>query len=200
VSGWTIAWLCWGAYFAAVEGFALANSRTGDTLSEHVWSFLGLRRNATWNRTATGWTKVRRVAVGLFMVALGAHFLIGSNAVGNGVLIATSIILALVVAGTGAVRYLRRSKSPRRLTMATLSTKPPFILRARKAFAAGAAAAAGAFFTSFVAETPKTRDGWIALVAASVGVGVAAGWSVYKVRNSATVEGSDPPGITYRAG
>lgn len=74
----------------------------------------------------------------------------------------------------------------------TFSSRPPFVLRARKAFAAGAAAAVGAFFTSFVAETPKTRDGWIALVAASIGVGVAAGWSTYKIRNTATVEGSDP--------
>lgn len=81
----------------------------------------------------------------------------------------------------------------------TFSSKPPFVLRARKAFMAGAAAAAGAFFTSFVAETPKTRDGWIALVSASVGVGIAAGWTTYKVRNTATVEGSDPPSVVYRA-
>src|SRR5688572_28063 len=105
MSGWTVAWIGWGLYFAVVEGVALANSRSGDTLSEHVWSFLGLRRDATRNRPATGWTKVRRIAVGLFMLALATHFLIGSDALGNGVLIGTSVLLAAAVLGTAAVRY-----------------------------------------------------------------------------------------------
>jgi hypothetical protein len=76
--------------------------------------------------------------------------------------------------------------------MATFSSKPPFVLRARKAILAGALAAAGAFVTSFMAETPKTRDGWIALVMAAIGIGIGAGWSTYKIRNTATVQGSDP--------
>lgn len=110
MSVWTVAWIGWGLYFAVVEGAALANSRSGDTLSEHVWSFLGLRRDDTRYRPATGWTKVRRAAVGLFMFTLGAHFLIGSDALGNGVLIGSAVLLTAVVLGTAAVRYWRRSR------------------------------------------------------------------------------------------
>jgi len=40
MSGWTIAWLCWGALFLLVEGKALFNKTTGDTLSEHFWRWL----------------------------------------------------------------------------------------------------------------------------------------------------------------
>ena len=41
MSPWTWAWIGWGVYFAVVEGMALFNSRPGDTLSEHVWAWLG---------------------------------------------------------------------------------------------------------------------------------------------------------------
>lgn len=41
MSGWTWLWLGWGLYFVIVEGLALFNKRGGDTLSEHVWAFLG---------------------------------------------------------------------------------------------------------------------------------------------------------------
>lgn len=112
MSGWTIAWVGWALFFAVVEGMALANSRNSDTLSEHVWSFLGLRRDAIRNRPVTGWTKVRRVAVALFMLALGAHFLIGSDTVGNSVLIVTSALLAAVALGTGVVRFWRSRGAP----------------------------------------------------------------------------------------
>jgi ABC-type protease/lipase transport system fused ATPase/permease subunit len=113
VSWYTVAWFGWGAYFLIVEGMALASSTRGRTFSEHVWSFLGLglRRGATHDRPVNGWTKVRRIAVGLFMFALGAHFLIGSNTLGNGVLIATSVLLAAVVLGTGVVRHFRRPRA-----------------------------------------------------------------------------------------
>lgn len=109
VSWWLAAWIVWGVYFAVVEGLALANSRAGDTLSEHVWQFVGARTRATADRPVTGWTRVRRVAVGLFMVALGVHFLVGSHTVGNAALIGSAVVLAAVVAGTGVAGAVRRA-------------------------------------------------------------------------------------------
>lgn len=71
---WTWAWLGWGAYFAVVEGMALANSKPGDTLSEHVWQFLGYSEGV---RQPTGWTRLRRFMVLAFMAWLSVHFLTG---------------------------------------------------------------------------------------------------------------------------
>lgn len=107
VSWWLIAWVVWGVYFCVVEGLALANRRDGDTLSEHVWAFVGARRGSAAWRPVTGWTKVRRFAVGLFMVTLGVHFLIGSDTIGNAALIGSAVVLAAVVAGTGIARVVR---------------------------------------------------------------------------------------------
>jgi hypothetical protein len=70
---------------------------------------------------------------------------------------------------------------------------PPLVQRARKAFNAGVWAAAAAFGTGLTAEVPKTRTGWIGLVTASLGFGVAAGVSTFLVRNVGAVAGSDPP-------
>lgn len=109
MSWWFAAWIVWGLYFAVVEGFALFNSRTGDTLSEHVWAFVG--------RSAGGGRKpatVRRVAVGLFMLALSVHFLVGSNEMGNAALIVSSVVLAIVAAvafGVDVTRRRRRADS-----------------------------------------------------------------------------------------
>jgi hypothetical protein len=36
-------WIFWAISFLAIEGIALFNSVPGDTLSEHVWAFLGVR-------------------------------------------------------------------------------------------------------------------------------------------------------------
>lgn len=68
----------------------------------------------------------------------------------------------------------------------------PFAQRARKSINAGVAAALASFVTSVFAEVPKTRDGWITLVAASLGFGVAAAWTTYQIRNKGTVSGSEP--------
>ncbi len=46
MSGYTIAWLVWLAYFGVVEGMALFNSKGGDTLSEHVWAWFGTQRRS----------------------------------------------------------------------------------------------------------------------------------------------------------
>jgi len=81
VSGWTWAWAVWVAYFAAVEGMALANSKRGDTASEFVWAFLGIDRNTVGTdnpgRHPSGWTRLRRFAVLAFLTWLVAHFLTG---------------------------------------------------------------------------------------------------------------------------
>lgn len=103
--------MAWGVYFAVVEGMALANRRGGDTLSEQVWAFVGARTGKTAGRPATGWTRARRVAVGLFMLALSIHFLIGSDRVGNAVLVGSAVVLGGIVAGTGVVRVVRRRRA-----------------------------------------------------------------------------------------
>lgn len=78
MSAWTWAWIGWGIYFAVVEGMALSNSRPGDTLSEHVWSFIGSRYVADRpEKRITGWTRLRRFAILAFMTWLSAHFLTG---------------------------------------------------------------------------------------------------------------------------
>lgn len=47
MSGFTIAWIVWGVAFAIIEGIALFNSRRGDTLSEHVWAWIGVGPHRT---------------------------------------------------------------------------------------------------------------------------------------------------------
>ena len=106
-------------YFLVVEGMALSNSVKGDTLSEHVWAFLGLNHpkdtrvktepirgllgGVTWVpfiaplRTTTGWTWLRRLAVAGFMTSLGIHFVVGSHPLWNGILITASVVLATTV-------------------------------------------------------------------------------------------------------
>jgi hypothetical protein len=76
VTWWTWAWIGWGLYFAAVEGMALANAKTGDTLSEHVWAFIGMRDPGD-PRHPSGWTRLRRFLVLAFMAWLSIHFLTG---------------------------------------------------------------------------------------------------------------------------
>ena len=79
MSAWTWAWIGWGVYFVVVEGMALFNSRSGDTLSEHVWSFLGYSA-ITGNdplREPFGWTRLRRFLLLAFLAWLDVHLLTG---------------------------------------------------------------------------------------------------------------------------
>lgn len=71
MSGWTIAWLVWIAAFGVVEGLALANRTPGDTLSEHVWKWFGVR-----GRNGGGWTW-KRYALLAFLVWLLGHLTLG---------------------------------------------------------------------------------------------------------------------------
>lgn len=77
MSAWSWLWLGWLAYFAVVEGAALANSRTGDTLSEHIWAWFGTARGPASGRQPSGWTRLRRFVLLAFVAWLGAHFLTG---------------------------------------------------------------------------------------------------------------------------
>lgn len=77
MSPWTWAWIAWAVYFLVVEGMALFNSRPGDTLSEHVWAFIGIRRKGDDLRQPTGWTRLRRFLVLAFLAWLSVHLLTG---------------------------------------------------------------------------------------------------------------------------
>jgi hypothetical protein len=90
MSGFTVAWLVWGLAFAVIEGVALVNSRRGDTLSEHVWAWLGTGayRRVAGKRGRLGYTvegivtptwtlRLARLAVATLLVWLLGHFLTG---------------------------------------------------------------------------------------------------------------------------
>jgi len=44
VNAFTAAWIAVAAAVVVIETVALLNTRHGDTLSEHVWAWLGVRR------------------------------------------------------------------------------------------------------------------------------------------------------------
>jgi hypothetical protein len=75
VTVWTWAWIGWGAYFVVVEGMALFNSRSGDTLSEHVWAFLGYREGRVG--PPTGSERLRRFVTLAGLAWLVVHLLTG---------------------------------------------------------------------------------------------------------------------------
>lgn len=70
----TWVWLGWAVYFLVVEGIALFNSRRGDTLSEHVWAFLGYSEGV---RYPTGTVRLRRFLALAFLSWLVVHLLTG---------------------------------------------------------------------------------------------------------------------------
>lgn len=76
---WWLAWAVFGLYFGIVEGFALANRRAGDTLSEHVWWLFATQRRKAGEepRPVTGWVRFRRFVLLAFMAWLSVHFLTG---------------------------------------------------------------------------------------------------------------------------
>lgn len=79
MSVWTWGWLAWFGWFAVLEGVALLNSRSRDTLSEHVWLWFGTQRRKPGEpeRPRSGWTQLRRVILLAFMAWLSVHFLTG---------------------------------------------------------------------------------------------------------------------------
>lgn len=66
----TVAWIIWILGFLVIEGIALANKAEGDTLSEHVWKYLLVKRGAPYWR-------LRRFSLLAFLAWLATHFLTG---------------------------------------------------------------------------------------------------------------------------
>lgn len=78
MSAWTWAWLAWGLAFCVIEGMALFNSRSGDTLSEHAWAWLGYAVTGQQDlRRPTGWTRLRRFVLLAGLAWLVVHLLTG---------------------------------------------------------------------------------------------------------------------------
>ena len=72
------AWIGWGVAFCVIEGVALANSRAGDTLSEHVWAWIGVRRPGAAPVRTPRWTlRVARTIVLSGLLWLALHFATG---------------------------------------------------------------------------------------------------------------------------
>lgn len=75
MSVWLVAWLIWAAYFVVVEDIALFNSTKGDTLSEHVWAWLGYREGRVGK--PKGSERARRYLTLGFLAWLVVHLLTG---------------------------------------------------------------------------------------------------------------------------
>lgn len=78
------AWYAWFGLFAIIEGMALFNSKGGDTLSEHVWAWFGVKNvltpaSTTATRQPTGWTRARRFVLLALLAWLFVHFAFGGQ-------------------------------------------------------------------------------------------------------------------------
>ncbi|MFF7252437.1 hypothetical protein [Streptomyces microflavus] len=74
---WSWLWVGWLAAFLVIEGKALFNKTSGDTLSEHVWKWFSTARTGEHQGQPTGWVRLRRFALLAFMAWLSVHFLTG---------------------------------------------------------------------------------------------------------------------------
>ena len=72
MSGYTFAWILWVAMFAVIEGTALFNKNSGDTLSEHVWEWFSVKEKGK------GWRARRTVLLG-GLAWLLVHFMSGGE-------------------------------------------------------------------------------------------------------------------------
>jgi len=70
MTSYTWLWIGWLVLFFAIEGPALANKKPGDTLSEHVWQWFGVKGQGRFVR-------VRRLFLLVLMCWLSVHFLTG---------------------------------------------------------------------------------------------------------------------------
>jgi hypothetical protein len=92
---WDQQWAGWLALFLAMELGAAASHEKGDTLSERVWAWLGIRPR----RPLRLW---RAASVVLFLAELAAHFATGGEQwwSGGGAVIVTALPLgAAIVSG-----------------------------------------------------------------------------------------------------
>lgn len=69
------AWIVWIVYFVIAEGVALVNRAGGDTLSEHVWVWLGYDERRVGPPKGT--QRLRRFATLAFLAWLVVHLLTG---------------------------------------------------------------------------------------------------------------------------
>lgn len=73
IIGWfTVAWILWLVGFVVIEGIAIANSKPGDTLSEHIWRWFSIRDKQPGYR-------VRRALLSSLLAWLLLHFLSGGR-------------------------------------------------------------------------------------------------------------------------
>ena len=69
---YTVAWLLWLVALGVLEGSALFNSITGDTLSEHTWAWFHVL-----DADAGPWWVLARVGLGAFLLWLVVHLTLG---------------------------------------------------------------------------------------------------------------------------
>ena len=70
MDGYTVAWIMWIVMFLVIEGKAIIDKDRGDTLSEHVWKWFGVKSKPL------GW-KQRRWALAAFLGWLTTHLVTG---------------------------------------------------------------------------------------------------------------------------
>ena len=85
-------WGIWLLLFLSYELFAAFNKPKGDTLSEVVGDWTGLRK---WRREIRQWSLGRRTVLLLFLVSLTLHLVWGTTVIPVAVL---GAILACVIA------------------------------------------------------------------------------------------------------
>jgi hypothetical protein len=68
-------WIGFALWFVVCEGIALFNKTEGDTLSEHVWAFLGYREHRIG--PPTGSERIRRFLTLAGLAWLSVHLLTG---------------------------------------------------------------------------------------------------------------------------
>lgn len=84
-----VVWCGWLLLFLVYEVYAAKAEPKGDTLSENVWDWFGVRGYRPW-------APVRRAFLGAFMLTLTAHFVFARPG-GLGVILA-GVPVALIIA------------------------------------------------------------------------------------------------------
>ena len=84
----TVVWLGWLVLFLVYELYAAVAPPLGDTLSENVWDWFGVRSKRPYST-------LRRLVLAVFMVTLTLHFVFGAP--GGGWIMATGAPVAAVV-------------------------------------------------------------------------------------------------------
>jgi hypothetical protein len=76
---WDALWIGWLLIFGALEGVALANTKSGDTFSERVWAWFAIDVDADEGSRKRGvWMwRARRFSLLALVAWLAVHFLSG---------------------------------------------------------------------------------------------------------------------------